>query len=109
MIDFIEYQCNKWHKYRHFFSASSAETGTLGPEVSPALSGQLAASPHRSLTVLKGVWHFDKSFEFTCITMFLAGCYDGLYYSLGCCVCPPGGFAVIWAQPGSQRRAINEH
>lgn len=56
----------------------------------------------------ESVWHFDKNFEFTCITMFLAGCYDGLYYSLGHYVCPPGSFTVIWAQPGSHRRAINE-
>lgn len=91
-----------------FFLPVLLKAGTLGPETSPALSGQLAAGPHRSLTALKGVWHFDKSLEFTCITMFLAGCYDGLYYSLGCCACPPGGFTVIWAQPGSRRRAINE-
>lgn len=57
---------------------------------------------------VESVWHFDKNFEFTCITMFLAGCYDGLYYSLGHYVCPPGSFTVIWAQPGSHRRAINE-
>lgn len=59
------------------------------------LSGQLAAGPRRSLTALKAVRGFDKSFEFTCIAMFLAGCYDGLYKSLGCYVCPPGGFTVI--------------
>lgn len=92
-----------------FFLTSIAKISTLGPEMPRPLSVQLAASPHHSLTVLKGVWHFDKSFELICITMFLARCYDGLYYSLGCCVCPPGGFTVIWAQPGSHRRAINEH
>lgn len=65
MIDFffiLKINAIKQHKYISLFLASTAKTSTLGPEISPAFSGRLAASPHCSLTVLKGVWHFDKSF-----------------------------------------------
>lgn len=50
--------------WKHKYPASPVllKPAHLDLSFSPALSGQLAAGPHRSLTVLKGVWHFDKSF-----------------------------------------------
>lgn len=111
---FIENQWTKQHKYLQFFFFSYnkpalLKTGSLGPEMSPLLSDQLAAGPHSAHSLCWKVYGIlIRVWSFTCITMLLPACYDGLYYSLGCCVCPPGGFAVIWAQPGSRRRAINE-
>lgn len=56
---------NQWNKIAQMFffpPASTPKTSTLRPEIFPALSGQLAASLHCSLTALKGLWHFDKTF-----------------------------------------------